>query len=40
MQGAQGKLEEALSAYPDGLAIRDNAQWQKDLRHFVERVGR
>jgi tetratricopeptide (TPR) repeat protein len=44
---AQGKLEEALKAYRDGLAIaeplaaadRSNAQWQRDLGIWYRKVG-
>ena len=44
---AQGKLDEALKAYRDGLAIRErlaaadrsNTQWQRDLSISYEKVG-
>ena len=44
---AQGKLDEALKAYRDGLAIAErlaaadpsNAQWQRDLSVSYERIG-
>ena len=44
---AQGKLEEALKAYRDSLAIRErlaaadpsNTQWQRDLSVSYNRVG-
>jgi hypothetical protein len=44
---AQGKLDEALKAYRDGLAITErltaadpsNAQWQHDLSISYEHVG-
>jgi hypothetical protein len=43
----QGKLDEALKAYRDSLAIRErlaaadrsNMQWQRDLSVSYERVG-
>ena len=47
MLAAQGKLEEALKAYRDGLAIvergaaadRSNTQWQNSLSLSYEKVG-
>src|SRR5437016_13504621 len=44
---AQGKLEEALEASRDSLAIRErlaaadrsNTQWQNDLQYSIGRVG-
>ena len=44
---AQGKLDEALKAYRDGLAIaerlaaadRSNTQWQRDLQFSIGRIG-
>ncbi len=38
---AQGKLDEALKAYRDGLATADrsNTQWQRDLSISYEKVG-
>jgi hypothetical protein len=44
---AQGKLDEALKAYRDGLAIaerlaaadRNNTEWQRDLSIAYEKVG-
>jgi tetratricopeptide (TPR) repeat protein len=44
---AQGKLEEALKAYRDGLAIaerlaafdRSNTRWQRDLSVWYNKVG-
>ena len=44
---AQGKLEEALKAYRDGLAIRErlaaadrsNTQWQRDLSISYNKIG-